>query len=248
MLQVQKWRIELQGHSFDLEDLPLWMSGEEYQVVREEDSFYLDIPAASLGPAPEPILPFAQDLIEQVNGIGSLLNPSFRLLTVVNKVLGLNAEGQVISTSIQVGGAELRVKAGMPGMAVNGVVQPDPRLGSASPLLRAAREYSRAKDALVILSRPSLTWSELYLLFELVEGDVGGKMFDLGWVAKGDADRFTRTANSYSALGSDGRHGKDRGQPPPIPMPKQYASGLVKTLVLAWLKHLGASESPPNDG
>jgi hypothetical protein len=70
-----------------------------------------------------------------------------------------------------------------------------------------------ARDALVIIGRPNLTWSELYLLFELVQAEVGGEMFDLGWISRRDADLFTHTANNYSALRSNGRHGKDKGDP-----------------------------------
>jgi hypothetical protein len=56
-----------------------------------------------------------------------------------------------------------------------------------------------------------------------------------------DADLFTHTANSYRALRSDGRHGKDRGDPPMRPMPHGVATKLVCGLVLAWLRHMGCT-------
>jgi hypothetical protein len=49
------------------------------------------------------------------------------------------------------------------------------------------------------------------------------------------------TANSYSTLRSDGRHGKNRGDPPAQPMLRGVATKLVCGLVLAWLRHLGSS-------
>jgi hypothetical protein len=52
---------------------------------------------------------------------------------------------------------------------------------------------------------------------------------------------FTHTADSYSTLRADGRHGKDRGQPPAKPMPRGVATKLVCDLVLSWLRHLGGS-------
>ena len=123
-------------------------------------------------------------------------------------------------------------------------MQPDPREAVASPLIRAASLSPRARDALSIVGRPTLTWPELYLLFELVQADVGGQMFDLGWISCNDADLFTHTANSYSTLRSDGRHGKDRGEPPAHPIQHDMAVTLGCGLVLAWLRHVGAPNDP----
>ena len=142
----------------------------------------------------------------------------------------------------------MRVKAGSVRAVVGGNVQPDPREAVASPLVQAASLSPRAHDALSIVGRPRLTWSELYLLFELVQADVGGQMFKLGWISRNDADLFTQTANNYSTLRSDGRHGKDRGEPPAHPMQHGIAVTLVCSLVLAWLRHVGASNDPHKAG
>ena len=112
------------------------------------------------------------------------------------------------------------------------------------PLMRAANRSARAHDALVITGRQELTWSELYLLFELVKAEVGGQMYHQGWISKADADLFSRTANSYSALGTAGRHGKDKGDPPAKPMEYGTAVELMRQLVLAWLESVGRPDAP----
>ena len=170
-----------------------------------------------------------------------LLSSSFRPLTLADKLFGVDSAGTVLHTVVAVNPAEMRVKAGSVRAVVGGKVQPDPREGAASPLLRAASLSPRARDALTIVGRPTLTWSELHILFELVQADVGGQMLDLGWISRGAANLFTHTANSYSTLRGDGRHGKDKGEPPAHPMPHGVATTLVCGLVLAWLRHLGAS-------
>ena len=234
----------MQGEKFDLEDLPLWFTGCEVAVIRSNDAHSLTIPADIFErDEPESVRPYAVKVLEQLNAIGHLLNPSFRPVTLSDKLFGLDAGGRIVSTSIQVSGAEMRVKAGHLGMSVNGVPQPDPREGLAKPLMRAVRHSPRAQDALAILSRPNLTWSELYLLFELVEGDVGSRMFELAWLERTQAKIFTRTANSYSVLRSAGRHGKETHVPPKKPMPYNVAVGLLRQLVLAWLRHHGDQES-----
>jgi hypothetical protein len=123
--------------------------------------------------------------------------------------------------------------------ALGGAAQPVAEPPAAA-LLRAARRTPKAHDALVLLGRPSLTWSELHLLFEFVEGEVGSAMYDHGWVSRAAAELFMRTANSYTVLRSEGRHGKDRGDPPAQPMPRAVAVALVRSLVCAWLDYLGS--------
>lgn len=135
------------------------------------------------------------------------------------------------------------MKAGHVSLAIGGVVQPDPAEGLAAPLMMAATRTREAHDALVIVGRPDLTWSELYLLFELVEGAVGRQMYEREWISKADANLFSHTANSYSVLRSAGRHGKDNGDPPRNPMKHAVAVGLVRALVLQWLSHIGTDAS-----
>jgi hypothetical protein len=155
----------------------------------------------------------------------------------------------VCHTVVALSGAEIRMKAHSARVELGGHVQPDPAEGLAVPLIQAASVSPRARDALVIVGRQDPTWSELYLLFELVQGDVGGRMHDQGWISKADADRFTHTANSYSVLRSAGRHGKDPGRPPPAnPMPHAFAADLIRQLVLSWLRSVAGSEGNTSHG
>ena len=238
MAVVDHWSVELVGQQFDLEDFPVWTAGADAYVTRTGDVYSLCVPASVVGSGPEHIRRFALDVLERLNGVGRLLNPSFKPLTFSAKTLGIDAQGKVISTAIEIGGGELRMKGDLLVASLNGVPQTDPREGVAIPLLEAAKRSERAQDALVILGRPNLTWAEIYLVFELVEGDVGGQMFENGWIAKAGADLLTSTANSYSTLRSSGRHGKDRGSPPRSPMAQSTAVSLVSKLVLNWLRHI----------
>lgn len=240
---VISWVVPLAGHKFDLEDLPRWFSGQDVRVAPHEDGFALVIPISVIGASYEPVLAFAETHLSLVNGVGRLLSPKFRPVSLTSKVLGLNSSGVVSHTVVAVGGVEMRMKAGAVGVALGGVIQPDPSEGLATPLLRAASRSTRAHDALVIAGRQDLTWSELYLLFELVQAEVGSKMYERGWISKSDANQFTHTANSYSVLRTASRHGKDRGDPPRNPMQLATAVGLVRALVLPWLKFVGSSEA-----
>jgi hypothetical protein len=241
--RVTSWLVPLAGHKFDLEDLPRWFAGEEVRVAPHEDGFALVIPTAVIGDGYDLVYSFAEERVRLVNGVGRLLNPKFRPVSLVSKVLGVDSAGTVCHMVIAAGAAEIRVKAGSVRVVRGTDVQPDPAEGLATPLMRAASRARRAHDALAIVGRQNLTWSELYLLFELVEAEVGGEMHRRGWISEADAGLFTHTANSYSALRSEGRHGKERGRPPSTPMQHAVAMQRVSALVLAWLNFVGDSDA-----
>jgi hypothetical protein len=246
--QVASWVVPLVGHQFDLEDLPLWFAGRDVRVEPYDNGFALVIPSEIVGDSYEPVRALAEEQLALINGIGRLLSSSFRPISLTDKLFGVDSAGAVRNTVVVVGSAEMRVKGGSVRVVIGGEVQPDLAEGAASPLMRAASRSPRAHDALIIIGRPSLTWSELYLLFELVEAEVGGRMFELAWISRSDADLFTRTANSYRVLRSGGRHGKDRGDPPAQPMQHGLAVTLVCALVLAWLSLVGALDDQHKAG
>jgi len=201
--QVASWIVPLAGRQFDLEDLQLWLAGQDVHVATRDDKFVLVIPSAVVGN--NPVRPFAEDRLALINGIGRLLSPTFRPVSLADQLFGVDSTGTVLQTVVAVNLAEERDKAGSVRPVVGGRVQPDPRKALASPLMHAASLSPRAHDALIIAGRPTLTWPDLYFLFELVQADVGSEMFKLGWISRSDADLFTHTANSY------------RGAPEPWP-------------------------------
>jgi hypothetical protein len=234
--EVVTWIVPLVGHAFDLGDMRKWLEGSDVAAVKYEEAHALSIPVKIVGSASEHVLPFAERKLTLLNGIGRLLEPKYRPATLDGRFYGLDATGRKVNTVLSIQSAEIRIKTGVVGLLVGGVAAPDPAIGAAIPLLDVAANSERAHDALTILARKDLTWSELYLLFELVQGEVGSRMYDEGWVSKSDANLFCHTANSYSALRSDGRHGKDLGAPPANPMDRHSALALLRRLVLSWLR------------
>jgi len=91
-------------------------------------------------------------------------------------------------------------------------------------------------DALVILGRSSPSWSELYVVYELVQSNDGSRMKQEEWISHSDEKLFTRTVNSHISLRTEARHGKDTATPPLAPMEKSKAINLMKSLVRLWFK------------
>lgn len=245
--KVTAWIVPLKGHAFDLEDLPIYLEGSPVTVVKREAGHFLQLSTGAAGETHERVGELAAEFLGLINGAAGVLIHGFRQVELEGGgVYGIDANGDVASTVIQVGTAELRSKAGHVTIAINGVAQPDARKGSMNLLLQEATQNRAKADALTLVGRPSPSWSELYLVFELIEANAGSRMYSEGWIGRADARLFTRTANSYTALGKAGRHGKDRGDPPARPMQQQSAIALMRTLVGAWLKD--SSATPKNDG
>jgi hypothetical protein len=89
-----------------------------------------------------------------------------------------------------------------------------------------------------ILSSGALDWINLYRIFEIIGGDVGGVdgIASNGWAAKTSMKLFKRTANSPGALGLNARHGAERAQPAPKPMSISEARTLINLITHAWLR------------
>lgn len=244
---ITAWIVPLKGHAFDLEDLPVYLDGSPVTVVKRGASHYLQISTSVVGATHERVGDLAIDFLGLINGAASALIDGYRPVELDGGgFYGIDAIGEIANTVIKVGSAEMRCKAGHVTIAVNGVTQKDCRKGLMDQLLREATRSRAKADALALVGRPTPTWSELYLVFELVEANAGSCMFADGWIGRTEATLFTRTANSYTALGKAARHGKDRGDPPSTPMQQRDAVQLMRSLVAGWLK--GTHASAPNDG
>lgn len=246
--EIAAWIVPLKGHPFDLEDLPIYLDGSPVTVVKRGESHFLQISTSVAGTTHEQVGQRAIDYLALINGAASVLIDGYRLVELDGDgFYGIDAAGNVANTAIQVGSAEMRCKAGHVTLAVNGVTQQDSRKGLINELLRETTRSRAKADALALVGRPTPSWSELYLVFELVEANTGSRMYVDGWIGRTESTLFTRTANSYTALGKAARHGKDRGDPPTKPMHQRDAVRLMRSLVAAWLKGSRASASA-NDG
>lgn len=234
--KTNAWIVPIKGHAFDLEDLPIYLEGSAVYIQKQEGDYFLVLPTNITGLTYEDVGRLAREHLDLINGASSILLGSFRPLEIGDgPYFGIDANGNRIHTVVTLGTAEVRCQTGHLTALVNGVAQPDLRTGQATRLLQVAATSTAASDALVILGRSMPSWSELYLVYELVESNVGGRMYLECWIGRTEGKLFTRTANSYTALGRAGRHGKDRGRPPAIPMSHPTAIKLMRSLVWAWL-------------
>jgi hypothetical protein len=240
-MALERWMVPLEGHAFDVEDLPLWLAGGEVTAVVDDGAMCLALPAT--GPDHEGVLERAAQFLDLLNGAMSVLEPTFRPLVCSTTYYGVNREGQKVSTVISVGTGEVRCKAGALGVAVDGVPAPDPRHGAALPLLAVAKASPEASDALTLVGRQRPTWSELAVVLELAKDASGGKLVEWQWISRPEEERFRRTANSRKVLGKEARHGHANHEPPPNPMTYTEAVRTIRQLVANWLRRSSPREN-----
>ena len=234
---IVAWILPLKGHEFDLEELPIFLDGSVFTVVKRDDIYYLQIPAVAQNPPTNAVVQQADEIVTILNGLAGVLLSGRRPIALAQGgYYGLDEHGVIANTVLAVQSSEIRCKAGHVTLTVNGVPPRDERRGSMVPLLEQAMAHSSKADALAIVGRPMPSWSELYLVHEIVQANVGGRIYDEGWISRSDERLFKHTANSYTALGRRGRHGRDNGSPPTKPMTQQTALSLMRKLVERWLR------------
>ncbi|WP_146134646.1 hypothetical protein [Aphanothece minutissima] len=234
---VSSWAVPLKGHLFDIEDLPLYLNESPVAVIKSAEKYWLILSKGLAGETHDGVLEIAERYLTLINGAASLLIDGYRPIELEGGVFhGLDDDGEIAQVVVPAGTIEVRCKFGHVTISAGGEPRLDDRIGSMSRIINDATGSQAKADALTILGRSSPSWSELYLAFELVKANVGSRMFTAKWINQTDATLFTRTANSYTALGSSGRHGRDRGDPPTEPMEKQDALVLVRSLVASWFR------------
>lgn len=229
------WRVELDGHEFDLEELDKWLAGSGFDILREGDRYLLRSASFEFLPDPDAVTNSAEELLEVVNGVGRLLWQDFEPVSVgVVRYTRSDGSEKVFVQANEVAGA--RDKARVEVISSDGVTKPDPGLGAVTRLIPLVSREEPVQRALRLLSRTVLRWTDLYRAWEVVREDVGDVRFEQGWISKNQERRFRRTANSYRAIGLQARHGDTKFEPPANPLDLLEAKGLILGLVRSWVR------------
>jgi hypothetical protein len=231
---VAAWIVPLKGHLFDLEDLPHHMEGSPVSVINRDEGWYLRIPSEVVGHNFEPVLPAATEYVALLNGICAVQLHDVRPLELASgEFYGLDAYGQVVHTVVRVNTPGVRLKLGHVDQHSSAHRQ-TPK-GMFAPLLREASTTPAKADALTIVGRSRLNWSDLYLVFALVEAGVGKQMYSKRWISRLDAELFMRTVQAHTALGGSRSKRAAVQEPPVTLMTLKTALDLMRRLVARWL-------------
>jgi hypothetical protein len=239
------WWVKLEGEERDLRELAAHFNSHAIEVIQEDNSCWLGSADFVGLTDPEAVKARGRVLLALASGalhveFGRFDPPRITAAVLVDEH-GAKQNFIHVSSSIRLH-AEInaRVQRTRPDGQIE-VVELVAPPAQTSEWADVARHDTDVEDILAILGRHDVRWHDLYHVFEVVEADVGSRMFADGWATKAAVERFTRTANSRHAIGGEARHGHNRFQPPKNPLSQREAHDLVLDLVRHWL----AEKAPP---
>jgi len=120
--------------------------------------------------------------------------------------------------------------------AGNVIHSPSPPTPAEKAINTAGREQPVEK-VLRMYGSSDLNYRDLYVIYEVVEDDLGGidAAAGVSGINKTDLKRFKHTANSVAVLGDAARHGAESTDPPKQPMALEQARTIIDKLVRAWI-------------
>lgn len=229
------WRVELEGHDFDLDDLGQLLSSAPVHIEREGDNVFLTGPVFDGLADAATARQHALVILTLLNAGARIANPSFRPVRLGPGIVGTDSVRHVFAE------ADLSARSKLSATAV--VKSGDTELVPGRSLPRTAAELmvdlhplvADAAEAAELLVN-ECDYGHLYKVLEIVEHERGSTVVDLGWATAADRRRFTHTSSHPAASGASSRHARSRQQAPRNPMPLSEA----RRFLCALTGHLAA--------
>lgn len=235
---MNHWLIEITGHKFDLEQLKNLNFIPGTTLIDEDGKYFLKSDEFDSFTESQDVLLRGKSILTTINGIGKLMNNGWQSMTCAG-VIREEPDGKqtkfVFLEDTITGRSSvtctLTVTKG--GSTIN-----EPR----TPSFIESAYIIVGKDAAVekamrIYGTREHNWVNLYIIYEVIESDAGGKtaLVNNGWASEAKIKKFKHTANSVGALGDNARHGSENTSPPTNPMPLEEAQSLIETLLKKWI-------------
>jgi len=235
---MTEWLIELAGHQSDLDELTKILTTSELSVVKLDNAYYLKSMALHSLNTDQQAYGHAKTMIDQLNGIGGIYVEGYQNVSLSGGVAWEDEQGKHRSVFVEARSA-LHARASMSVPTVSGVVETQKAITPADNAMAKATQEEVVSRALRFFSKEK-NWSNLYKVVDAIREDVGSlkDVESKGWVPGNEINRFTGTANNYSAVGDDSRHGFAAEKPMRDPMMLSEAVGLIRTLLAKWLESM----------
>jgi len=234
-----KWKIQLVGEGFDLEELQKSLShSDAFSITKETDGYYLSSTEFDLCQSNDEVKNKARDILDVLNGAKTLAlggNTPIKLGCIVQeKPNGTRAAFVELSDTISIRDSLSIIVKNSEGEIIDEVHPAD----DVPNWLYLGLSNENIKRVLRIYGNERHAWVGLYKVYEIIEDSVGGiqAIVEKEWATKSSIKRFKHTANSPSAIGDEARHGKESTTAPKDPMHLSEARSLVETLLIKWLQ------------
>jgi len=233
-----RWQVRLVGEMSDLSGLATQFDMPGARVIEQEGSYYLESQDFAPGLAAADVRSLAEKKLAIMNGAMRLRMKQYGTVTLGGE---MRQGGNI---NLCVGTGHIMVRGGAASLVISGVDNPAIKGNSQlQEWLILADRHDAVAMALRLVGGYTRTWSDLYRLYEVVNGDVGGidKVTGKGWATNSKIELFKRTANHPNAAGDGARHGHSTESPPRNPMLINDAEMLVFGIVEQWLAAKGSN-------
>ena len=240
LLPLPRWEAELRGDDRDLSHLALHFFCEDWRIYKDAETaqtlMVLDEFPANADESD--VFSSASAKARVLAGVLRVARQSRRSLSVGSVMLR-----QFSGTTRK--HATMHVKVGMAVEFHADILRRDERgqlvlVPPTPPISVKLAALAKVDPVVAKLMRLSVapdaeSWTGLYRIAEVIEGDNWRTMVEKGWIRREQRERFRRTANSPQ-VGDASRHGYDgKSEPPPEPMTLEEACEYVEALIRAWL-------------
>jgi hypothetical protein len=232
-----RWKIQLEGDPFDLEDIATAAVGLGARVFQENGKWFLHTPVFDALNTPVEVHDEAEritaSLVAVVRAAKSNAQP-VQLGPIIDE-----KDGSPHRIAIGVGSA--RGRAGVVGVSGSAAAPGKAPIETAEA--KRARLYSsipEVRRAIDFLTLSDASFRSISNALEIVEHDLGGPkaVAALTGVSMAELETFRANANNEQLSGDNARHaGRKPGKKTPSvrPMTPQAGRELVRRIVLAWV-------------
>jgi hypothetical protein len=231
------WIIELHGERFDLQELLRLNSIPNLQIEEKNGRFYLRAAEFNSYSNASDVLNRGIEILRVINGIAQIEIQNWENVEAID-VARDEADGTrtqfLFPLPIR---ARSRVSTNLTVIKADGTIDSSNQKTTMESFFEISRKDTNVERVLRIYGSREHSWSNLCIIYEIIESDVGGKrvIVNNDWSSSSRIGKFKQTANSLTAVGDDARHGKESKDPPPSPMSLSEAEALVESMIRQWI-------------
>jgi hypothetical protein len=230
------WEARLTGPTRAIAEVARQFTGEDLLITNEG---ILRSSALDIADGPDEARSEAVRIAAALSGICRLLIGSDQPIRV-DALTQIRDDGKR-NIFMRLEPAVLRITGGLISTVVtraDGTVEERRASDPAPKWLSAALTDTKIARALALRDATSLSWIDLYRLFEVISAGAGGdnQLVSLGWTSRATISRFKHSANSVTVAGDDARHGVETTDPPSNPISHGQAKEFVDSLLRHWFE------------
>lgn len=233
-----KWEVQVSGDVFDLCELVKSINNDEMRITKRDEYFFVESILFNNLATDKEVFTVASDILAVLTGATRLSLGGRIPLQIVNVVKVREDGNRSIFLSVTDTFSDMRDSVGLEIQRSDGSIEIVNAADNVPDWIYTARMNPNVAKALRLRGTSKRKWVDLYRLFEVIEGDVGGidTIAREGWATKNSIKRFKHTANSPGAIGDSARHGKESTNPPSDPMSIGEAVSFVDSILHNWLR------------